>query len=137
MTTPVFECACKECVGACKKRPCWGTPQDIKKLMAAGLGGKLMEDYWVRSSHDEGNIMIISPAIRGYEGHGAPFSPFGRCVFLDKNDRCEIHDMKPTEGAEARCCDASHDAQEIHQRMAFSWDTNEGRALVEEWRASL
>ncbi len=124
----MIECTCPVCVAACKSRPCWGTPADIQKLINAGLADQLMEDYWVG---DE-NIMIIAPAICGSEGRHAPFSPYGRCTFLE-NNRCKVHHIKPTEGAESLPCSDSVNVQELHKRVAMTWDTAAGRALVKKW----
>ena len=57
-------CSCKECIDACVKKPCWGTPEDIEKIMDAGHISRLMRDWWERSP---GLLYIIAPAIIGFE----------------------------------------------------------------------
>ena len=126
----------------CERRPCWGTPKEIQRLIDAGFAGRLMLDYWSRWGHAEGNIMIISPAMEGYESDHAPFVPQGRCVFLGKDSSCEIHAMKPLEGVEAFGCNRpaqkkGESGYELHGRVAFMWDNKEGRALVAAWQKKL
>jgi len=141
MTSENIGCTCERCVKACQTRPCWGTPEDIKKLIDGGFGNKLMEDWWVEYPED---IIIISPACKGYEGCRAPeggsffmLSPslFGSCVFLNKENLCDIHIQKPTEGREAFCCKSSgDDAYNLHEKVAMTWDSKEGHQVVKKWR---
>ena len=104
----------------CKNRPCWGTPEDIEKIKAAGYSHKLMMDYWYKS--DEEDIPIEAPAIVGYEGKDAPFWPSGQCTFLE-NDRCILHDLglKPTEGRLAHCSDKNDLPVSLHETVAMTW----------------
>ena len=30
----------------CKYRPCWGTPEELEKIIEAGFSNRLMMDYW-------------------------------------------------------------------------------------------
>ena len=39
------ECACGGCSQMCT-RPCWPTPEEARRLIRAGLGDRLMLDYW-------------------------------------------------------------------------------------------
>jgi Fe-S-cluster containining protein len=117
------ECSCATCVGMCEHRPCWGTPEEIEKIIEAGLGDRLMNDYWIESPQD---VQIFSPAIVGYEGRTAPFMPIGACTFL-KNGLCELHDkgLKPLEGRTATC-KSSKQAREQHNKVR--------KFIVDEWR---
>lgn len=123
------ECKCNICVNMCKTRPCWGTPEEIKKIIEAGFANKLMLDYWV----SEPDIYIVSPAIKGYEKGNAPYTPRGVCIFL-KNDLCKLHDLKlkPFEARVAGC--KMEDDFNVHMDVAMEWDTDKGREVVKIWK---
>jgi hypothetical protein len=136
----VSECSCEKCVKMCKSRVCWGTPEDIQKLIdkKPETIDRLMIDWWC-DGDDGGDIEIICPAFIGYEKTYAPSWPSGRCAFLDNNDRCEIHALKPTEGKTASC-KGSKSSYPVHEAVAMLWNTDAGRGLVdsirEMWRGS-
>lgn len=125
----VSECSCGACQRMCE-RSCWGTPDDIRKLIQAGFGSKLMLDWWIG---EEDNIYVLCPAETGHEGRSAPSWPGMGCI-LQKNGLCTIHasGLKPTEGKVASC---KGTPGHVHESMAATWDTEEGRALVEEWES--
>ena len=131
------ECSCTVCRHMCERRPCWGTPEDIKKILDYGFGLRLMRDYWSGGVNtDVGSIDIISPAIVGCEGGSAPSWPSGRCTFLTDEGLCELHDLglKPIEGRAAH-----HDTiaqgphPDLHRMVAALWETEDGQAVVTEW----
>lgn len=125
-------CTCKECVNMCKERPCWGTPEEIEKIMESGFSHRLMYDYWAGgfSEDSETDIPIIAPAIVKYEGKNAPFWPRGRCTFLNSKNRCEIYAIRPIEARVAH-----HDQKVgVHKEVAETWDTLEGKRVYEKWR---
>lgn len=88
------DCACAECVGYCKRQPGSLATDDVPCLKA------ILGEEW-------GRKFVASPgAVVGRKVEGGmvlrriptitPRSDAtGRCVFLDKNDRCEIHDVAP------------------------------------------
>jgi len=106
MNLPVLndaiECSCEVCVSACKKKPGWFIPGEIK--LAADLLGMsekdffdkyLSVDYW----GEPGSWMfVLSPAtLNTTPGQEFPLNPGGQCVFLTKDDKCLIHAAKPFE----------------------------------------
>ena len=118
----------------CKERPCWGTPDEIEKIIEAGYADKLMEDYWAGSP----DIYLAAPAIRRYEGRRAPFMPIGECAFLE-NDLCILHDagLKPLEGRAAPCGsneDAPHEGTKIRAYIVREWKKKRGKTLLARWR---
>lgn len=121
-------CSCKTCVKMCEHRPCWGTPEEIKKIIDAGYGSRLMMDYWVGVGEEDTDVP--SPAIVGYEGRRAPFIPQGRCTFLNAENLCELHDkgLKPLEGRVADCKSGSSNS--VHRFCAASFDSDEGREVA-------
>ena len=146
------ECACAKCVDACK-RPCWPTPAEARAIVDAGQGDKLMLDYWHGSATGEGadgsdeDVQILCGANPGYEGRRAPeIPPFlalmgmvgdltSGCAFLDDDGKCTLHGtpLKPSEGRLALPCTGRTEG--LHQAVAATWETDEGRALVADWLA--
>ena len=129
-------CTCEKCVAACEHRPCWGTPREIKKLIKEGYANRLMEDWWAATP----NIIIISPACEGHGGLRAPdgiLPVFGRCVFLDSNNLCEIHAQKPEEGRDVFGCRETPNVFAVHEAVAMTWDSSEGRRIVKMWRKKM
>jgi hypothetical protein len=125
------EIVCEGCIkgiNMCKKRPCWGSPEDIQKLIAAGYKDRLMLDWWVGVGE---NIYMLAPAIVGYENSTAPEHPEGRCTFLTVDDKCELHNLglKPTEGKVACCRD---DKSNKHREVAMTWNNPEAQEYVKE-----
>lgn len=125
-----MNCNCDVCKAMCR-RPCWGTPAEMTKLIDARYGHRLMLDYW--EGYDR--IYLICPAEKGREGMRARPFPLGGCVFQLENGFCELHVMglKPKEGREA-----FHDLPEgagykLHRDIAEAWDTPVGRILVRRW----
>lgn len=123
-------CQCEACKNLCRQRPCWPTLEEAQALIDAGLGERLMCDYWVAEIKD---IEILSPAIIGYESCAAPFWPFGRCTFLTDKGLCELHDLKlkPLEGRVFSC---QNDPEDLHGAIAKMWDCREGKRIVSKWR---
>ena len=127
---PDTTCSCETCADACLMRPCWATPEEVEALLEAGYGDRLWVDYWA----DAENIYLLSPAGSGYEGGHAPSWPEGSCTFLTDDGLCELHDkgLKPSEGRKTgHQSDPDVRKVNIHKLIADTWDTPEGRALIE------
>lgn len=127
-----IECACEVCRKFCEFRPCWGTPEEIKRLIEAGFGSRLMLDWFSDETPAGRDILILTPAITGAEGQPAPFSPLGNCTFL-KNKLCEIHHLKPIEGRAASHL-MRNELIKTHVILAKCWETAEAQALIKYWR---
>jgi hypothetical protein len=134
------QCNCSTCVSMCEQRPCWGTPKEIEAIVDAGFGDKLMQDYWEPDGTHPAHVYMAQPAIVGYEGTRAPWSPHGTCAFL-KNNLCTLHDkgLKPIEGRLAACANKRPDREpynkEMHQLrvdIVDEWDTPEGQSVLEK-----
>ncbi len=134
------QCSCYKCQKMCYSRPCTGTPDDIKKIIAAGFKNKLMLDWWASTLSqeiDEAELLFLSPAIVGHENQVAPMTPIGRCAFLTDEGRCELHalGLKPIGGRLATCNHnkiENQNALEIFQTIVASWDTKIGKQLISE-----
>lgn len=114
-------CSCRNCVEMCENRPCWPTPLESDAIVAAGLGHRLMDDYWV--DDENGDIPIVGPAIVGYEQRSAPFWPTGRCTFLSKNGLCELHSLglKPLEGRAMDHSSTHEDSVAVREHIVNLW----------------
>lgn len=137
MATERICSTCANGVKMCETRPCWGTPEEIDRLMDLGETD-FMVDWWETEEitpdgeYVSNKIFIISPAIEGYSGQDAPWSPIGECVFL-VDGLCYIHavhgfDKKPYEGRIA-CCEHPSSI-ETHRLTAESWVTAKGLEVI-------
>lgn len=132
-------CACETCINMCRTRVCWGTPEDALKLIKAGFGNRLMNDYWLGGRYDDGysDISLLCPASTGYDGLMAPEERklLGPCVFLTSEGMCELHTLglKPTECRLAIHQMGSGDIDTNHRDAAMSWNNEEAQRLVYDW----
>lgn len=134
---------CKGCTDGEKfcRRPCWGTPDDIKKIIKAGYGERLMVDYW--SVRDGEDVEIVCPANPNYEASCAPevtFLSFGGgdllsgCTFQGDDKLCEIYKIRPFEGKTSCCKRTRKETEDLHEKVMKTWNTEEGKELVKEWK---
>lgn len=131
LTEPIRCSGCTKGIDMCKTRPCWGTPDDVEKLIAADHAKSLMLDYWCGDGPNGDDVEIVAPAIVGDEGDYASSVPRGRCTFLTEEEKCGVYDQQPTEGAQA-CCKVSKN--DLHRQVAMSWNNEQGRELVARWK---
>lgn len=84
-------CACPDCVACCKRQPGPLSPEDLVVLIDHFGADQFRERF------------VASPGALVSKG-GEPFrvgtivprsNHFGRCVFLDNDDRCKIHAIAP------------------------------------------
>lgn len=127
-------CSCNLCIQCCNNSCGWfGSMKEVKeaaKIMKMSLGDfakeYLIEEYWVGSGKNGDDISVIAPRkdftrstnpyvfdddkkrngkgfLRASWGHnlitGVP------CIFLDKNNKCKIHESKPQECREGFGCE--------------------------------
>lgn len=141
------DCACRECVGACRRTPGWFAPGEAEK--AAALLGMafaeftrkyLIRDYW---STRRDSIEVLAPVKLGPDGHplqepgsvatfGYAFER-GRCAFLGDDDRCGIHAAKPRECREAMLCvpkEQKPDYIKSRRSIVAAWFWHWRRALA-------
>lgn len=118
------------------RRPCWGTPEDIEKIMDAGYSHRLMSEFWANAKEGQIDIDFPAPAIKGYEGKKSPFWPKSDegCTFWNEDGLCDLHDLglKPIEGRLANC-KSEDNMQGVHEEVARTWDTDKGRAVLARW----
>lgn len=121
------------------RTPCWGTPKDISTLLDLGVGSQLMLDVFV--DEDLKIVELLSPAERGHESLQVAFCGSGErgkdaCTFQASERICSVHFAKPVEGR-VSCCRSSFNQmlpRRLRADIAQSWNTQEGRALVDVWK---
>ena len=136
---PAYDgCTCSACINMCKSRPCWPEPAEAQAIIKAGLGHRLMRDYWIGDGPNDNDIQLLSPAIQGYEGKYAPFFPHGTCTFLSDADLCQLHDLglKPREGREAWCAESGIPTPpKLHWQVAMTWNNPAAQAFANDPQA--
>ena len=132
MTTK--DCECKICQTACSHKPGWFIPGEVEES-AKFLGLSVNDffkkylgvDWWENSIKD---IFVLAPATtRMQRGSEYPGNPKGKCVFF-KNNKCEIHKVKPFE-----CRDSMHDddastVYKRHQDIAMKWKQGPNQKII-------
>ena len=124
-------------------RPCWGTPKEIKKILDAGFGKKLMLDWWVGNGK---NIYIVCGANPGHGGGHAPQEEFlnrlmgnsllrSGCMLQAEDGLCELHGvgLKPKEGRTSHHAQ-TFDSHALHEEIARTWNTPEGKKIVRRFK---
>lgn len=132
---PDSSCTCEKCIDMCNRRPCWGTPSDIERIIESGFIDHLMREYWATKN---GNLYMIVPAIVGFELRTSPYwlRVKNRCSLLDSNNRCKINHIKPIEGRKAICLDNTKyniQIDRLHMNIYRTWDTKFGSKVLKIW----
>lgn len=135
------ECKCEKCQDACRHKPGWFMPGEVKclaKYMGITLKA-LFEKYlsvdWYVGHPD---IFVLSPSIVAigsmYAGTMFPGDPRGVCVFFEpKTGKCGIHsEYKPLE-----CKEYYHEKQRgnsptNHSGVAEAWNTKENQQQIKD-----
>lgn len=141
---PDSQCDCTRCQSMCARRPCWTTPNEARALIDAGLGDRLMRDWWVGNPLKDRDLSkdtsLLVPAMQGYEGRDCPegtwfVGPEGACTFFTAEGRCELHarGLKPSEGRKAIHNGGPETGENVHHLCAASWATPASQRLVDEW----
>lgn len=137
-----YQCmGCTNGIKMCYNRPCWGTPNEFRRIIDAGFASKLMIDFWhggeaqipgVGKNPFNHNVFFLCGALAGKEGDIVGLNPTGKCSLLNEKDQCSIHDIKPIQGRTS-CC-KHPDAYDERIDILRLWDTEEGKSLIEEWK---
>jgi Fe-S-cluster containining protein len=118
-------CTCDYCRAGCTRKPGWFLPGEAERaaefmgLAPPEFFGRYLAVDWWEADDRLGQTFVLSPAIAGEEtGTEFPGNPGGTCVFY-KDDRCQIHEVKPHECRDLWCGDRS--ARPIHLDTAKAW----------------
>jgi hypothetical protein len=121
-------CSCNKCKAMCKTAPCFGTPSDIALIFLAGHGHKLALTTWAGAL--KLGIMKIYEMIQPKFDETTK-----RCVFLNKDDLCDLHDvkLKPIGGKLANCDIEVYSRYKvpIELMVAEQWETPWNKWLVD------
>jgi Fe-S-cluster containining protein len=121
-------CACRDCRGACERKPGWFLPGEAEKA-ATHLGLSMQEffttylavDWWEASDGLPDTTFVMSPAVVGNPtGEEFPGNPDGQCVFYQEG-RCRIHEVKPHECAQLWCGEPGDVVGPRHLATAKAW----------------
>lgn len=124
-----MECSCESCARACLNRPGYFAPGEAIKA-AEFLGLTLREffdkylvvDFQTDHTGLKVSYYLLMPATVGEQGTVAGYIPKrGRCIFLNKENRCDIHSVKPKECRLYDHTVVKRDAEANHQMVASDW----------------
>jgi Fe-S-cluster containining protein len=88
------KCACRDCVACCKRQPGPLAPGDYERIQKhlGATDAEMRSRFWASPG------ALIKELITGKVHRVGTITPRmrrGRCVFLDDNDRCSIHEVAP------------------------------------------
>lgn len=128
MSKETTECRCQECVSACEYKPGWFLPDQAEsaikfikeKYWGYGKGIHLLAiDHWC---DEEATIDVLSPNVKvNIKKPRYPFNPKGKCVFLDSDRHCQIHDIKPWECSDYIHTDTNKEIDARKQKIVDAW----------------
>ena len=87
-------CACSSCVSCCKEQPGSLDAEDFPRI-AAHLGLSWEETAQLFWSSPGAQVQNTETGLIVRVRTITPRLDHGRCVFLDEQDRCSIHDVAP------------------------------------------
>lgn len=118
-------CECDMCQSACKNKPGWFLPEQVKELLNYFkaqtideiLGGKKIAIDWFEGDGDTEDILVLAPNIVNNDSIQYPNNPNGVCIFYE-HGKCSIHEIKPYE-----CAKLMHDegVEGRHEEVAKAW----------------
>lgn len=126
-------CSCDTCKNMCRI-PCWGYPQQFKKLIDLGYGEHMAVDYWIGESNYV--YMLCFNQKNNNSKEISYWKDDGNCVMQDENGLCKVHNIeKPAEGKNAHHDDSQSEfsSNEIRTLIKDAWDTDFGKRLVLEF----
>jgi Fe-S-cluster containining protein len=122
----VIECSCDDCVAACKRKPGWFTPEEIKPAAEfLGMTEKEFFDKYLSVDYygkPDSFLFVLSPATKNSSpGEEFPLNPNGECVFLTEDKKCKIHAVKPCECKAFDHRKKDLNGRDLHLEVAESW----------------
>lgn len=138
------DCTCSHCINACKMTPGLFKPGEAER--AAEFLGLTFDEFLrehINIDWYDGHkkyVEYLVPAKVGAEGPGEIVSfgytfKDGNCTFLDGNDRCRIHPVKPFECKTEMCC--SEVSACAKEEAVEAWNTDGGRREIERVKSIL
>lgn len=123
-------CNCEYCKNMCQV-PCWGSPEEIRKLISLGYGPKLMLNSRWKYRPEEHEVFLICPSHK-WAGGGSDWGSTHQGCTLQKKGKCTIHNVcKPIEGRLAIC--EGREPADLRDRVLAMWDNPAAQRLVKRW----
>jgi len=118
----------------CRKCACWPTPDEARRLIAAGYGDRLMLDSYYLVGEGEGKVFVLMPAAPKHGGERAVSWVKGLGCGLLFAGRCLLHDqgLKPIDGKLAH--HAVRYGWGFYYKIALTWTTPGAKWLVQYWQ---
>lgn len=115
------ECSCETCKNMCRRQPCVGTPEEVRKLLEKFGPSFLQAQIFIDPENMKGPYLHIG--LRTKEN--------GSCKFLI-GGLCVLHELKlkPSEGRKAI---HSNTDGGLKASVLESWKTAEGEQLLKEF----
>ncbi len=105
-------CFCEKCRACCKREPGWFLPGEIA-IAAKFL--KLAETEFIETycaEHVEDGIRALSPAQKKNQAE---------CIFLSKDELCDIHEVKPHECRKVYGCQGASRHRRLREIIRRAW----------------
>lgn len=100
---------------------------------------KILYDYQqINPNPHEKDVQMLSGGTANDKGYYSSFMPTGKCNFLTKDEKCELHNLglKPEQGKES-CCESNKHKAKGNLHYANLWATEEGLAVIEKFKKSV
>src|SRR5687768_15202167 len=114
------ECSCISCKTMCIQSPCFGTPEEIEKLMNEGYTNRLsLASHYAQ---DSGEMYYMVQPKSVLTAHGCTFQNLGTGL-------CELHDkgLKPLEG---RLAHHAFSDDGLREHVCKTWRTLAGIRII-------
>lgn len=137
LRNPPPACTCDRCRYDCHI-PCWGTPEQIQRIIDAGYGSRLSMALEL-TDHP---IWVLCPAVKGREEGFTPlagidFINYQGCTFwnLDGRELCDLHDrgLKPVEGRMTHHDPKYKCSDWLRDWIVKQWDNRPAQTIVARW----
>ena len=105
-------CSCKKCQECCTREPGWFIPEEIP--IAAKYINLSERDFIDKycEEHNEDGILAISPKQKPNKTV---------CIFLDDDNLCQIHPVKPYECRKVFACKSQARHKRIRELIKRKW----------------
>lgn len=120
------ECSCNSCKMMCMNSPCFPTPQDVLRLEKEN-----MLSYFTYTVFVDVTTMKWYDIIAPIGAKLSHLSVQNKCVFLDNNQLCMLHNygLKPTEGKLMK--HDVYDSLAVRLEILETWNNDEGEELLD------
>lgn len=122
-----FKCSCDGCKNACKYKPGWFLPEQVKDLLAffnvKTVNDLLKKGFAIDWWNEKNDILVLAPNIKGNNDLQYPSDPRGECVFFEEGN-CKIYDVRPFECKAYSHKQSKREVDEMHDFVAKKWNNS-------------